>query len=128
MDGDPVHEIELHQLGVRTKRTAPRSRWREVCESWSFAASHDLNVMLERMPPATHELRHKHEMTRQFYYLLQGTATVEVADTMVQIRTGAGIEIAPQTPHRIRNDSDKAIEFLVVSSGPPREDRRDLEA
>jgi mannose-6-phosphate isomerase-like protein (cupin superfamily) len=86
----------------------------------------DLNVQLERMPLATYDLLHVHDNTRQFYFILEGKATIDVGANVIELEAGSGIEIAPGTPHQMRNDSTQDLEFLVVSSGPPRRDRRDL--
>jgi mannose-6-phosphate isomerase-like protein (cupin superfamily) len=82
--------------------------------------------MLERMPPGTFELRHVHHTTRQFYYVLEGGATVDLDGEMVALSAGEGLEIPPGSAHQMRNDSGDHLEFLVMSSGPPRADRVDL--
>ena len=110
------------------RRTAPRFTWREVCDGWAFVSADNLNVVLERMPSGTFEVRHVHERTRQFYFVLKGRATLDVGGNLAELSAGSGIEIAPKTPHQMRNDSTGSIEFLVVSSGPPGEDRQDLDS
>jgi mannose-6-phosphate isomerase-like protein (cupin superfamily) len=80
------------------------------------------------MPAKTCELRHVHEATVQFYYVLDGQADVVVGDETVTLSPGEGIEIAPGAPHQMRNDSGDPLEFLVASSRPPRSDRADLPA
>jgi mannose-6-phosphate isomerase-like protein (cupin superfamily) len=110
------------------RRTAPRFTWRDVCDGWTFVSADNLNVVLERMPPGTFEVRHVHDRTRQYYFVLKGRATVDVGGILIELSAGSGIEIAAKTAHQMRNDSTGSIEFLVVSSGPPREDRKDLEA
>lgn len=110
------------------RRSAPRFTWREVCDGWTFVSANNLNVVLERMPPGTFEVRHVHERTRQWYFVLKGRATVDVGGKLAELSAGSGIEIAPKSPHQLRNDSAGTIEFLVVSSGPPSEDRRDLDS
>lgn len=85
-----------------------------------------LNVIQERMPPRTTEVRHEHERTLQLYFVLEGEAMVEVGETSERLGVGDAVEIPFGTPHRIVNDADEPLEFLVISTGPPRADRRDL--
>lgn len=106
------------------KHNAPEFRWREVCLGWTFVDEPDLHVIEERMPPGTVELRHLHESTRQFYFVLRGLATVESAAGHFEVAARQGIEIPPRLEHQMRNESDTDLEFLVISTRPPREDRR----
>lgn len=109
-----------------SKRTARSFTWREVCEGWALLDVSGLHLLQERMPPGTSEINHLHRLTRQFYFVLQGTATVQVGRSRASVARGAGIEIPPGTPHQIRNDSAEPLEFLVISTQPPRGDRIDL--
>lgn len=90
--------------------------WREVCQSWTLASASSLHVMQEWMPPHTRELTHLHSSTRQFYFVLEGTATVLIAGSRLLVEVGDGIEIGPGSVHQMRNESDRSIEFLVISS------------
>lgn len=113
-------------INVMSKQTVRASTWGDSCQGWTLVATERLHVMQERMPPHTNEVRHVHDHTRQFYYVLSGEAVVEVADQTEPLRAGEGVEIRPGVPHQLRNPSPTALEFLVVSSAPPRNDRRDV--
>jgi mannose-6-phosphate isomerase-like protein (cupin superfamily) len=114
-------------FGTRiSKHTAPQFVWRDVCDGWTLVSNARLHIVQERMPSGTHEVRHKHETTRQFYFVLAGHATVALGDSALPVLAGEGIEIPPGVPHQIRNDSAQDVEFLVASSQPPREDRVDI--
>jgi mannose-6-phosphate isomerase-like protein (cupin superfamily) len=88
-------------------------------------ARRQLHIMQERMPPGTSEQRHRHAGTVQCYYILHGTAAVEVAGTDVVVGPG-GDRAAAGAQHQIRNDGSEPVEFLVISSQLPRHDRADL--
>lgn len=113
--------------GPISKATAQSFPWRDVCLGWTLLDSPTLHVVQERMPPAMFELRHLHQHTRQLYFILEGSASVEREGERFTLGVGEAIEIAPGIPHQMRNDSRDDIEFLVVSSGQPRKDRTDLE-
>jgi mannose-6-phosphate isomerase-like protein (cupin superfamily) len=102
------------------------STWGEGSGSWTLLARPQLHIMQDRMPPSTSEQRHRHADTVQCYYILDGTAAVEVAGTDVVIVLSEGIELPVGAPHQIRNDGSEPVEFLVVSSQPPRHDRAEL--
>jgi uncharacterized cupin superfamily protein len=61
-----------------SKQTAEPFTWCNACKAWTLLSTSTLHVMQERMPPGTLELRHVHEQVRQFYFVLAGTAAVEV--------------------------------------------------
>lgn len=108
------------------KDNAPSFTWREVCAGWTFVDQPSLHVIEERMPPGTFELRHVHELTHQFYFVLQGRATVESGAGRFEVAAMQGIEIPPGLEHQMRNESDTELEFLVISTRRPREDRRNV--
>jgi mannose-6-phosphate isomerase-like protein (cupin superfamily) len=113
--------------GVISKSTAESFVWRDVCLGWTLLDTARLHVIQERMPPATFELRHVHDRTHQLYVVLEGSATVDRDEERFELTKGEALEIPPRVPHQMRNDSSDDLEFLVLSSGRPREDRRNLE-
>lgn len=110
-----------------SKRSAPSFIWREVCDGWTLIDAPDLNVIQERMPPATSELLHVHAHVRQLYFILDGEATFDLDVRLELVHAGEALAIEPLTPHRISNRSQQPLEFLVISSSPPRHDRENLE-
>lgn len=95
----------------------------EGCDGWHLVKSAGLSVIHERMPPGASEVRHFHRAARQFFFVLSGAATVEVAGRTEVLRGHEGVEVAPGLPHRIRNESGREVEFLVVSQPPSHGDR-----
>ena len=106
-----------------SKENAEHFTWQEVCEGWHLARSEVLSVAQERMPPGAAEVRHYHARVRQFFYVLSGRLTLELAGVAEALGPGAGLEVPPGEPHQARNDSGEDCEFLVVSSGSSRGDR-----
>ncbi len=100
--------------------------WREVCLGWAFVDQPNLSVIQEWMPPGTFELRHIHESTHQFYFVLQGQATVETDAGRFEVAAMQGIDIPPRLEHQMRNESDADLEFLVISTQRPSKDRQDV--
>jgi mannose-6-phosphate isomerase-like protein (cupin superfamily) len=108
---------------VISKATAERFVWGGTCDGWHLARGEDLSVAQEVMPPGTSEERHYHARVRQFFFVLSGEATLELAGSVERLRAQEGLEVAPGLPHQMRNDSAEALEFLVISSGLSRNDR-----
>jgi mannose-6-phosphate isomerase-like protein (cupin superfamily) len=125
-----VSEPKSTELGgdpaIVGRRVSREYRWRDVCRGWTLASHDSLHVVLEEMPPRTEEVRHLHSRVTQFYFILRGEATVRLGDRTLTLFAEDGVEIAAEVPHQIRNDRDDTLEFLVVSSSAPREDRVDL--
>ncbi|HEX8141345.1 MAG TPA: cupin domain-containing protein [Pyrinomonadaceae bacterium] len=97
--------------------------WGGVCDGWHLVKSAALSVIQERMPPGASEVRHFHRASRQFFFILSGTATLEVGGRVEVLRAHEGVEVAPGAPHRIRNESKSDVEFLVVSQPASHGDR-----
>lgn len=105
------------------KEIAEHYIWGERCDGWHLLKRADLSVIQERMPPNTSEVRHYHNKSRQFFYVLRGTATIEVNNKREIVQANEGIEVPPTTPHQIFNETDQDIEFLVISQPAGHGDR-----
>jgi mannose-6-phosphate isomerase-like protein (cupin superfamily) len=99
---------------VISKDTAEHYTWGDSCDGWQLVDRAGLSVIHERMPPGTAEVWHHHQIARQFF-VLSGTATIELGGQIHTLRAQQGIEIAPGLPHQMHNDSNADVEFLVIS-------------
>ncbi|PYP76813.1 MAG: cupin domain-containing protein [Gemmatimonadetes bacterium] len=106
-----------------SRPTADHYVWGGTCDGWHLVRSASLSVIEERMPPATHEARHRHAHARQFFYVLSGTLTLEVEGTRHVLGARAGLELPPGAAHQAINESAADVEFLVVSTPPSHGDR-----
>lgn len=97
------------------KESAAHYIWGANCDGWRLVANDNLSVIHERMPPGTQEVRHYHQKARQFFFVLRGQAAIEMEGQLYPLNPHDGLEIPPQTPHQIRNQTDEDIEFLVIS-------------
>jgi len=93
------------------------------CDGWHLVRTPELSVILERMPPRASEVRHYHERARQFFFVLEGELTIEVAGEEFMLRSQQGIEVAPAAPHQVFNRSSQDARFLVISQPPSHGDR-----
>ena len=100
--------------------------WGDGCDGWHLLNREDMSVILERVPPGKCENRHFHRVARQLFFILEGTATMELEHETVRLAANQSIVVAPGTPHRLRNESSADLRFLVISVPPSHRDRVDL--
>ena len=90
-------------------------RWGNGSEGWHLLRRGDFSVIQERVPPGDKEQRHFHNRARQFFYILEGTAIIELGTERLALRKGQGLEVAPGVAHQFRNESDADVVLLVIS-------------
>src|SRR5262249_8198273 len=106
-----------------SKHSAEHYIWGDNCDGWRLVKNPDLSIIHERMPPHTSEVRHYHEKSQQFFFVLSGTVTIEVNGEAIVLGPQEGVEVPPLIPHKMFNKSDEDIEFLVISQPASRGDR-----
>jgi mannose-6-phosphate isomerase-like protein (cupin superfamily) len=105
------------------RQTAQHYSWGSGCDGWHLLQSATLSVIEERMPPGTSEVRHYHRKANQFFYVLQGTLSVEMGGNEFLLSRGQGVHVPAGETHQVRNRAPLDAEFLVVSSPPSHGDR-----
>jgi mannose-6-phosphate isomerase-like protein (cupin superfamily) len=111
------------------RQTAEHFTWREVCDGWYLVNQPDrLTVLQEYMPPGISEVRHLHCQAYQFFFILAGTATLEINGQYMYLHPFEGAAIPPSVAHQMRNVSDAPLEILVISRPNSRDDRVLLDA
>ncbi|MBD9363066.1 cupin domain-containing protein [Methylomonas fluvii] len=97
------------------RSSAEHYTWGDGCDGWHLVKRADMSVISERVPPGASEVRHVHASARQFFYILEGCAIMEINGKRIQLSEGQGIEVAPETPHQLINESSADVRFLVIS-------------
>ncbi|MBP1966684.1 cupin domain-containing protein [Paenibacillus aceris] len=106
-----------------SKHNAEHYIWGDICDGWHLVKGENLSIIHERMPINTSEVKHYHQNARQFFFVLSGTATLEVGDKEIVLHQQEGIEVPPLTPHQMFNKSQDEVEFLVISQPNSKGDR-----
>ena len=109
------------------KQTAGHYTWGDGCDSWILADAEGLSIKQEHMPPGTKEKLHYHAFAQQFFFILQGTATFYLDTKQAIVTAQQGLLIKPNTQHYIANETQEALEFLVISQPPTDKDRINIE-
>src|SRR4051812_35398596 len=108
---------------ITSTANADHYTWGENCDGWHLVQTGSLSVIQERMPPATSEQLHYHEYAQQVFYILSGTATFEAEGEIKTVEPGQSIHIPKNTRHRIINNGDIDLHFLVISEPKAHGDR-----
>lgn len=106
--------------------SSERYQWGSASEGWHLLNRPELSIIQERVPPGDRERRHFHSSARQFFYVLEGRAVLEVEGSRVELNPGQGVEIPPGVPHQFMNESQDSVTFLVVSSPHSHGDRTNV--
>jgi mannose-6-phosphate isomerase-like protein (cupin superfamily) len=106
---------------------AEHYRWGEVCDGWHLLKLDGFSVIRERAPPGAGEVRHRHVRARQFFYVLDGAAVIEVDGIRHALAAGQGLHIPPGAAHQFRNESAGDVHFLVVSVPKSHGDRENID-
>lgn len=97
--------------------------WGDHCDGWNLVDNPGLSVKMERMPPHTAEQLHFHERSRQFFFILKGTAVFQTEEGRIEVKAQQGLEIRPQLRHRILNEREEDLEFILCSQPSTAGDR-----
>jgi mannose-6-phosphate isomerase-like protein (cupin superfamily) len=104
-------------------KNAEHYLWGDGCDGWHLLNRDDVSVIQERMPLGTSEQMHYHKIARQFFFVLDGRATMDVDGERVVLGKHQGIEIPPGVSHQLRNESSEDLSFLVFSVPKSHKDR-----
>jgi mannose-6-phosphate isomerase-like protein (cupin superfamily) len=108
---------------VISRNSARYYQWGKGCHAWHLVKRDELSVIHEQMSSGASETRHYHAKARQFFFVISGTARIEVAGKAEVLRRHEGAEIAPGVLHQIANASEEDLEFIVISHPASQADR-----
>lgn len=109
-----------------SRQNAEHYNWGDRCEGWHLLKDPDLHVIRELVPPGGSEHRHFHAKAQQFFFILSGSAVMELEGRDFPLEAGDGIHVPAGKPHQFKNPYGTAVEFLVISNPTTRGDRTDL--
>jgi len=115
----------VDQPKTMSQESSGHYAWGDGCDGWHLLKRNDMNVIQERVPPGKSETVHFHKLSRQFFFILEGEATIAVEKEKIVLTKHQGIEIPPATPHRFCNESSADVSFLVISVPKSHGDRYD---
>lgn len=111
---------------IKNINNSKHYNWGNLCDGWHLVDSPTLSVIQEKMPSGTSENLHFHNNAQQFFFILSGMAHFEVEDETFEVHEGQGFHILQNKKHRIFNNTDKVLEFIVISEPKSHGDRINL--
>ena len=97
--------------------------WGNGDDGWYLLRRDEISVIQERVAAGGAEVMHYHNVSRQFFLVLNGEGTLVFDDSEVTLRKGDGLEVPPGARHQFLNRSGADVDFLVISVPPSHGDR-----
>ncbi|MEP7107233.1 MAG: cupin domain-containing protein [Ferruginibacter sp.] len=107
-------------------KNAEHYLWGQNNDGWHLLKNDDLSVIGERMGPGTSEYLHFHKKAQQLFYILSGEAGFEVNHKLIHLCTGETVHVPPGIPHKIFNNGNADLHFIVISAPQSHGDRVDV--
>ena len=109
-----------------SKENSEHYLWGDNCDGWHLVKSQALSIIQECVPPGCSEVRHFHEKSEQFFFVLAGVASLEVNGVMNRLEPQQGFHVPAGTPHQLKNEHTENLLFIVTSTPPSHGDRVEL--
>lgn len=110
-------------MAVISKENAEHYIWGGKCDGWHLVKTNSLSVIEENVPSGCTEVRHFHNNSEQFFYVLSGKAALEVDGKNYNIKSNHGMYIPAKTAHKLTNNDKDELRFIVISVPPSHSDR-----
>ncbi len=112
--------------GFMLKNTSntPKVEWADNCFSWNLIDRREFSLKMEEIPPGGSSDSHFHASSFQFFFILEGKATIELEGIQFKLKPNEGIEIPFRKKHQITNSSNENLRFLLISC--PRIEKNDI--
>ena len=108
-----------------SRDTQAAYRWGEGGVGWPLVDTDGLLVIEETLAPGCKEASHHHNKAAQCFYILEGSALIEIDGQSVILDKGMSLHIKPRSVHAIANNSSIDVRFLVISAPSTRPDRQE---
>lgn len=112
---------------VISTKTASHYFWGDNYDGWWLKKNGKFTVISEMLPPDGSEIKHFHSKTEQFFYVLEGALNIDLDGKNYHLQQHEGITVIPHVIHKVLNQSNQNVRFLVISCPDSHGDRVDLE-
>jgi len=90
------------------------SNIKRILEQKTVGSKRFTGFGLLEIPPGGVFPQHAHPEREEIYYVLSGSGTIMVEDKEVPAKEGLTIYVSGESPHGIRNQTDKPLTVLFV--------------
>ena len=101
-----------------SKENAEHYTWGQQCDGWYLVKDDQMTIIEERMPPGTAETLHQHAKSRQFFFVLAGSAVMEHGGAVTTLAAGTGIEIPPGCHLAFSTRQARILKFWLLRIRP----------
>ncbi len=127
-----VSQMKGKGMEVRNIRDVPSFTTKDGSEIRELLAHRNSAIRQQslaeaRLPPGGSTTPHRHLRTEEIYYVLAGTAEMQVDGERRCVGPGDAIAILPQQWHQITNTGDSVLKFLCCCAPPYEHDDTQLE-
>jgi mannose-6-phosphate isomerase-like protein (cupin superfamily) len=102
-----IHNIDI----VPSFTTKDGSEIRELLSKRNSCIRHQ-SLAEARLPPGAATTPHFHRQTEEIYYILAGTARMQIGDEVRSVGPGDAIAIPPGRVHQITNTGEGMLKFM----------------
>jgi mannose-6-phosphate isomerase-like protein (cupin superfamily)/ribosomal protein S18 acetylase RimI-like enzyme len=89
--------------------------WGDNCDGWILHNTGEMSLIQEKMLTGTSEELHYHVKSDQIFYILEGEAGFETLTSQRFLIPEQSVYVPKRTLHKISNENQKALRFLVFS-------------
>jgi mannose-6-phosphate isomerase-like protein (cupin superfamily) len=75
-----------------------------------------LGARLWRFPPHSANTLHKHILSEEFYFVVEGTGRMRVGKETLTVPKHGGVLVGPQLLRQVFNDTDAEVLWLIVGA------------
>ena len=108
---------------IKDKENSEHYFWGANCQGWRLVDENEFTVIEEEMPPHTFEILHSHKKAKQLFYIIEGIAEFEVTNKKYKVFANQSFYIKPDLKHRIFNNTNEPLKFIVISQPSTKNDR-----
>lgn len=108
---------------VKSKKNANQYNWGSGCTAWQLVNQPKFYIVEEIMPPGASEIEHHHKNAKQFFYVLEGSATFYYNGKEIPVNANESLYIEPGIRHKVINTGSSDLRMLIISSPPSLNDR-----
>lgn len=100
---------------IRNRSNVLSQEWSPSHFAWSLTDRNEVSIKVEEIPVAGHSDAHYHKESRQFFFILEGRAKVDLTEGGYMLKKFDGIEISTESMHQISNIGEEKLLFLLIS-------------
>jgi len=89
--------------------------WGKAGIGWMLSNSDKVTIVERQLSEGTREVKHYHNKSWQFFYVISGVGTMFIDDDEIEISSDESVEVDPLCKHQFANSGDGILRYLVIS-------------